>query len=256
MSLFLASSDWMILLQLIFRLHSVAEEGQVPDRSLELLNLVTPYRAGVFCRAKPHGTGISITGMWANGIPEEELPALGRLLATNGFILGVCLNPSGPVMRGPGQTQFDAGQTSEALRRYVPQDMHKAVTFALYSGSQLFGFVLLWRGEQDERFNQRDVCALAYMKDHIALKLDNLTPAPSGEEGVRRRLAAAVAEKNLTNRELEVLYFTYLGLDEGEACQSLGISSSTYKKHLNHIYTKIGVNSKVKLIKFVEGAGD
>lgn len=254
MSLFLSSSDWMILLQSIHRLHSLQREEDVHTKALELVSLVAPFRRGVFCRAVQTDNGIEITGIRGHKIPQKDLDILRNILSENGFIRGICLNPSGPVMRGPGLSQFSPQAAELVSTDIIPQDMHQATTFALHHEGRVLGFVVLWRGGDDEGFDQKDVCALAYMKDHIALKLACLLPREESEQDQLERLKILFAHLNLTPRELEVLYHTYLGMEEEEVCQALFISSSTYKKHLGHIYTKLQVGSKVKLVKLVEKA--
>ncbi len=77
-----------------------------------------------------------------------------------------------------------------------------------------------------------------------------------GEEGwFSRRVAAQVVEwhqnegidrAGLTNRELDVLRLVANGRTNQEIAVSLGISIKTVEKHLDGIYTKLGVASRVE----------
>ncbi len=55
-------------------------------------------------------------------------------------------------------------------------------------------------------------------------------------------------EDALSERELEVLQLVALGLSNAEASRKLFIAPSTVKKHLEHIYGKLGVNRRTQAV--------
>jgi len=77
-----------------------------------------------------------------------------------------------------------------------------------------------------------------------------------GEKGwVSRRVAAKLSQmlqdeeaggKNLTTREMDVLHLVVDGKTNAEIAISLGISEKTVEKHLDSIYRKMGVASRVE----------
>ncbi|HLA97487.1 MAG TPA: response regulator transcription factor [Anaerolineales bacterium] len=77
-----------------------------------------------------------------------------------------------------------------------------------------------------------------------------------GEKGwVSRRVAAKLSQmlqdeetgsKNLTSREMDVLHLVVDGKTNAEIAISLGISAKTVEKHLDSIYRKMGVASRVE----------
>jgi DNA-binding CsgD family transcriptional regulator len=66
-------------------------------------------------------------------------------------------------------------------------------------------------------------------------------------EESRRLLPSAEALRGLglTRREAEVLQLVAMGKDNGELAGELGISVATVRKHLERIYAKLGVKSRV-----------
>ena len=50
---------------------------------------------------------------------------------------------------------------------------------------------------------------------------------------------------NLSPRELDVLRYISSGMSSQEAADSLNISKRTVDKHLQHIFTKLGVHNRV-----------
>jgi DNA-binding NarL/FixJ family response regulator len=54
---------------------------------------------------------------------------------------------------------------------------------------------------------------------------------------------------NLTKREIEILENLFNGLKNTEIAEKLFITEFTVKTHLQHIFEKIGVNSRTTLIR-------
>ena len=59
----------------------------------------------------------------------------------------------------------------------------------------------------------------------------------------------------LSDRELEVARLARTGLPNREIAQRLFISVRTVGNHLNHVYTKLGVNSRDELRDYFERSG-
>jgi DNA-binding CsgD family transcriptional regulator len=64
----------------------------------------------------------------------------------------------------------------------------------------------------------------------------------------------AIAALGLTKREAEVLFWITQGQDNTEVALTLYISQRTVKKHLEHIYKKLGVSSRAAAIAHAVGA--
>jgi DNA-binding CsgD family transcriptional regulator len=55
--------------------------------------------------------------------------------------------------------------------------------------------------------------------------------------------ATPLQRLGLSEREAEVLWFLTKGKSTSEIARDLGISTGTVKKHLEHVYRKLGVSS-------------
>jgi len=77
------------------------------------------------------------------------------------------------------------------------------------------------------------------------------------ELGVRRRLVAAEPQTHgweaLTTSELSVAQLVTEGLTNREVAERLFLSPHTVNSHLRHVFTKLGINSRVELARL---AGD
>lgn len=59
-------------------------------------------------------------------------------------------------------------------------------------------------------------------------------------------------EKGLSRRELEVANLILAGYDNRRIASRLFISVSTVKKHVNHIFAKLGVQSRWEMVRFLK----
>ena len=62
---------------------------------------------------------------------------------------------------------------------------------------------------------------------------------------IAKRKIPAFTKAHLTRREADVLFWITRGKSNGEIGSILAISPGTVKKHLEHIYKKLGVRSRL-----------
>lgn len=82
---------------------------------------------------------------------------------------------------------------------------------------------------------------VAYIGRLLAACRD-VPPAPSTPPGVEPLL------QPLTERELEVMHLIAAGLSNREIADTLVIALGTVKRHINHIYRKLGVHSRTQAV--------
>ncbi|MEM6297011.1 MAG: LuxR C-terminal-related transcriptional regulator [Myxococcota bacterium] len=85
-----------------------------------------------------------------------------------------------------------------------------------------------------------------FAKQLLAARCER-APAPVGVSPVSSESIPAPSE-SLSDRELEVLGLVAEGLSNAEASRKLFIAPSTVKKHLEHIYGKLGVNRRTQAV--------
>ncbi len=85
--------------------------------------------------------------------------------------------------------------------------------------------------------------SLTYVHRLLAAAGIQLTPQQNSA-----RVQGQSLPEMLSERELEILHLIAAGLSNQEITQRLVIAMSTLKTHINHIYSKLGVNSRTKAI--------
>lgn len=81
--------------------------------------------------------------------------------------------------------------------------------------------------------------------------------ASFGKEEQREQLSAEqiyylFRSKGLTQREAEVARLAYSGISNREIAEQLFISETTVKKHMSHIFEKLGISSREELKKLAK----
>jgi DNA-binding CsgD family transcriptional regulator len=74
------------------------------------------------------------------------------------------------------------------------------------------------------------------------------------QPGLRTVTATALRELGLTDREAEVLHLIVLGRRSEDVAAELRISPRTVHKHVEHIFAKLGVGSRVEAVATVWAA--
>jgi DNA-binding CsgD family transcriptional regulator len=108
------------------------------------------------------------------------------------------------------------------------------------SGSSRVG-VAIYRSVRD--FDDRDAAALDLLRPHVVAAYLNTirTRDSAASEPSPARPADA---SSLTRRESEVLYWVSMGKTNEEVSLIIGARPLTVKKHLEHIYDKLGVPNR------------
>ncbi len=88
-------------------------------------------------------------------------------------------------------------------------------------------------------FDERDAAALDALRPHIVAAYRNARAKPEAAASDR-----PAADSTLTRRESEVLYWVSMGKTNGEVAEIIGARPLTVKKHLEHIYDKLGVPNR------------
>lgn len=256
MSLSLTTSDWITINQLIYKMNTVDSIAAYPDKVLEYLNLLCPYSYGIFNIVREEEGHQEIYASAGVNISAEDIRILTEKdLRTNTFMTGLCLEPGGHVSRGPIRDYMNPEVLSEIEESVIPEDSEKALCLILGYNNALLGYIIITRDSDMDPFCRRDLCALDSVRNHIALQLYKLMEADlhsHNEEDGRWTLEKRLEQYALSKREVEVLYLLTKGYSDQQVCDKLFITPSTFKKHLNHIYTKLRVSSRVELLRLTE----
>lgn len=103
-----------------------------------------------------------------------------------------------------------------------------------------------------ESHEQESFCLTAGTEEDQKAVLPPSASPVSAEETAEKRIALLTETYGLTVREKEVARLVYEGYTNPQISEELYISVNTVKKHLQNTYEKLGVNSRIELIKLAD----
>ncbi len=119
-------------------------------------------------------------------------------------------------------------------------------------GSGLFhGAITLYKSEKHGDFTDRDIYILKQLLPHLHARFEaDAARIRKNEKSLSYMLKN---QFNLTNREIEIMGYIYLGCTNAQIGEKAGITENTVKKHVYNIYEKLDLENRTQLVKFVIG---
>ncbi|MBN2878662.1 MAG: response regulator transcription factor [Clostridia bacterium] len=91
---------------------------------------------------------------------------------------------------------------------------------------------------------------IPYIAFTVAVFIDVFSGSERLSTGINEKEDSLAGKYDLTERELEVYQLASKGLSNQEISEQLFVSVHTVKTHLQHIFTKLNINTKYQLINF------
>ena len=137
----------------------------------------------------------------------------------------------------------------------LPEKIAFGCGIIIVKDSVLTGTVNLFRTEEYGDFAEEELEYLDFFTPHLENIIYKHHIKRRFDESYQMMLSNAMnhfsVEYCLTQREKEIIDCYCKGLSAEQVAVSLGISLSTVKKHLNHIFTKTGISHKNQLFALV-----
>ncbi|MBV8261899.1 MAG: hypothetical protein JO239_13370 [Paraburkholderia sp.] len=126
----------------------------------------------------------------------------------------------------------------------------------VWSGEEHLADVRVWRGQQRERFSERELALLDLVRPAFMAALAR--SRAQGESRPTVPVDATTAENEafsrLTRRERDVVALVVEGLLDKEIAGRLGISYTTVRTHVDRSFQKLGVNNRSRLARLVQSS--
>lgn len=129
---------------------------------------------------------------------------------------------------------------------YSPLGMHYGCEITLIYDNVFLGVAGLYREKGQPDFTDKEVFILNYIKPHLTHRLYQLHPQGKYQISAKSTICK---EYSLTEREFEIITFICKGYSNKEIGKNLFVCEETIKKHIQHVYSKMNVKSRSKLIR-------
>jgi len=134
-------------------------------------------------------------------------------------------------------------------RSVQPENQQQAVALPLFmDGRTLVSLALQRRGQA---FSGRDCERLQLLHPHLAFlyrQARRVGGFPAAAPALQALAPAEPAPVALTRREAEVMHWLSFGKTDADIAAMLAVSPRTVHKHLEHIYVKLGVETRTAAV--------
>ena len=134
----------------------------------------------------------------------------------------------------------DEKNTMFARESIAPRQLDSSVSFLLFDSGGSFRTMVSLDKTSKDPYSPTELQTVRYIAPLLNAIHRNLFPRPEARTLYKL--------DGLTDRELEVVSFLCQGMSPAHLCTKLFISDATVRKHLRHIYQKVGVSSQRELL--------
>ncbi len=138
---------------------------------------------------------------------------------------------------------------------FQPVGLDHILELGLSAAAQRFRSLVLLRGHDVGDFSERDRAVLEMLRPHLRAReaLADLHRRSREANGATTAADATDDEHaSLTAREREILHLVGKGHTNSQIAAELWITPGTVKKHLEHVYEKVGVAGRAGAATFVQ----
>ncbi len=138
---------------------------------------------------------------------------------------------------------------------FQPVGLDHVLDLGLSAASQRYRSLIFLRGRDVGDFSERDRAVLETLRPHLRAReaLADLHRRAGDTNGAATPADAAEEQQApLTAREREILHLVGKGETNAQIAAELWITSATVKKHLEHVYEKVGVAGRAAAATFAQ----
>ena len=136
---------------------------------------------------------------------------------------------------------------------YRSFDVFDTLQTNLFEGTRFLGVLTLYRTRREGHFDEEDVFIMQVLVSHLVrffARAETERTAEDVPDSVEVRGGALAGQYGLTAREQEILEHLLAGEEDAAVSAALSIAPGTLKKHMQHIYRKLGIQARWELIRF------
>ncbi len=140
------------------------------------------------------------------------------------------------------------------LECYSHYNIYDSLQLNITYNNKFLGVLTLYRTRQDGAFTDDETYFMRMIGYHLnRLFYRILLPGTDKTSSVNDSVVGNLTEQyGLTSREHEILVYLLTGKAETAIAEDLKITVSTLKKHMQHIYRKLGISARWELLKFLK----
>ncbi len=246
----LTENDWLFLNDLVYRVNRQEDISLLQKTFLEAIKILIPCDEATFFLYD----GDTLHSPVCINSDESVISKYLDTYKETDFISWIFSSSKSAVLRETDLLPDDIREDTPYYKEYCrPFNIHFCIILALVHDGAFVGLVDLFRTKDKEEFSEREFFILDAMKEHLALRLFQLTGSANaqgfGSRAAEETLKRTIERYKLTNREAEILELLEAGLSNQDISNRLYVSLPTLKRHISNIYKKFDVKNRFQLSK-------
>ncbi|MGN0362161.1 MAG: response regulator transcription factor [Bilifractor sp.] len=234
---------------------------------LSYLRMLIPCSYASLLTADPSAKGLSFNGIYCDpaSFAEAEQKYIGMYQEDD--TQWMMHSKVSTVMRESDLLKNESRLHSAVYRTcYLPYNIYDSLQMTIVYRRKFLGVITLFRTEEDPSFTDDDITLLKSLDKHLNYIYGHLLltdPAAGqvlrpGRKGEKEILPADQAEylmeqAGLTRRESEIVRLVMQAISNDQICRELHITANTLQKHMQNIYRKFHISSRLELFRILGG---
>jgi len=245
-------NDFLLYNEVIYRIHACRTMEELKPALLAQVKLLIPYTYAsiIDIRVDPETQEMVHQDPYCkpSQFAEAELAWIAQI--DQSYTLWLSHGVESMVIR---DSELFEGEYHASHRIYqnIYSDCNVAdcVQMNIAFGGRSLGRLALYRTRSYGPFTDQEVFYLRALANHINLVYAQCMRSREEGQPRSRSMEELTETYGLTRREAEILALAFEGLNNDELLERLTISKNTLLKHLQNLYRKCGVSSRIDLLK-------
>lgn len=245
----LKETDWNSINEILLETYALDSEVEIANKFLIMLTRLIPFNRAFFIMCDEDDNIIEKNSAFYK-ISEQKQKDYIEKFYNMDYVKYIINNTRSVVFRDTDIMDDDIRfQTSFYKEFLSPQDLPYGSGIVFIKNENMLGILNLFRNGELGDFSDKELTILNVFKDHLTNIIYSLRKNSVATDGTLEVHVYELDKYNLSKRETEIIKLMLDGLSNQQISDRLIISVSTVKKHIYNIFTKLGINSRMQLLK-------
>ncbi|OPX45046.1 CsgBAC operon transcriptional regulatory protein [Ruminiclostridium hungatei] len=245
----LKEMEWNRINELLLEIYSMDNEHEIADRFLKIIRGLIPYSQGFILMSSEENEINAENSSFINISEKMKNLYIDHFYKVD-YINYIINDSSTLVFKDTEILENSLRVKSELYLGFLkPQNIEYGCGIIFIKEGNVLGVLNLFRSADLGDFSDRDIRILHLVKDHMTNIIHSLRKSSKSLGGRLSINFDELESYKLSKREKEIIQMMIQGLSNQDISDKYMISISTVKKHVYNIFTKIGINSRMQLLK-------
>ncbi|MGN0485082.1 MAG: LuxR C-terminal-related transcriptional regulator [Lachnospiraceae bacterium] len=247
----LKENDWNVVNDILLEIYSMDNINEIAVKFLQLIRALISYSQAYFIIFDEEQK-IDIENSAFDGVSEENKSKYVNYFYDVDYVKHMFGFSKTLVFKDTDMMEDEIREKTEFYQGFLrPQNIPYGEGILLVKG-EILGVLNIFRSKDLGDFKRKDIRILEVFKNHLTNILYSTRKESNAADGRKPVSIKDIEKYNLSNREKEIMDLMLQGDTNEEISEKLFIAISTVKKHVYNIFTKMGINSRIQLMKLVE----